>query len=118
MEKIAIGDVVVLKSGGPLMTVVAIEASEEMVQTTDCPLCGRYPQLGMGVSDGQGAIATAQQLWHTRHDTHSNAVAGAKITCGWIYDGTYRTETFSVEMLTNEEDEVPRHRRARRYRVR
>lgn len=116
--EIEIGTVVVLKSGGPDMTVTRISLPQgdprrnlyisahqrpvgERGNNEDCPICGMMPRIDSSEAAVVATMHLAQQQWRTRHDAHIDLTVGAEITCVWAVDGEMRTETFPLDAVTD-----------------
>lgn len=119
---IAIGTVVVLKSGGPRMTVIEIRLAGQQSASGNgdgCPICGPVPRLDSNEASVLATMSLAQQQWRTRHDAHVDLKSGSLIQCCWIVDGKLEDAVFPMESLCDPEaDDAPiccyRHRRRRR----
>lgn len=123
--KIEIGSVVVLKGGGPKMTVVGIavhpNGGDSVARGEGCALCGAYPRIESSEAQVTATMMLAQQQWRTRHDAHVSLDSHTTLQCDWMRDEEHESGTFPLEAvrLATEDDDCHcyRRRRYRRFRV-
>jgi hypothetical protein len=99
--EISIGSVVVLKGGGPKMTVteIHIHPNGNDVGSEACPICGPYPRIESSDALTMATMQLAQQTWRQRHDTHVDLKSHAAVTVVWMHQGACHTETFPIEAV-------------------